>query len=1482
MGKWLFFFLYFIVYNSANNPAIAQCTNWNISTQLITGSTCAGNGGFSVSVSGIDAANLAQIQYGIAASPNGYTVPLNNSNVFSGVPPGTYTISVVALCGGKYVGKNAIVKIPGTYTPPQLTLQLLRHNLSCGAYGIITASVDNNRPPYALTILSKPASYTGPTSFTMSGSSTAIRNLTGGNYTLQVVDACGNSSFPAFIVVPDSAAPAINLVGSSISNIGCDTITIATPDLSGSSNWSGYKSDTLYKVSVQISNNAFPATGFIPLSAAGFKIKLSPGFSLKDCYGQTITYTIKPPCGTNFQITQTVPSPALITSITQKCNISFTGQLFFQGPICYPVTCSITDAGSSASYGNFMASGNSAVMPSLPLGTYLIHYTTADGYSGTQPIGASPVTGTPYQVAALSGANGLHNYIQGFQFTTNLALGDKTIELFSGPAGYTYYDLWNGTLHIVSENQTPVSPGTLLFPAGNYVWKITDSCGVYYLPITVPNSNLYQFTAALIKQKQTCQGLWIFPVTTAQNGGVPVPSKFSILKNGRSAFVNPNPPYNWQQFTNGDSILLTDPGIYTIVPSAGSSTLRLQQPYPNPYTQTFSFTYVLDPVQIDVHKTGGYACSGSGSSTIVARGKDGIPFSGNNYQYYLALNGNGISGPYIANNMTGIFTGFGGVVNAVYDVKVVDSCGSFAVQRVKILDLQTSRTVSSSKYVGCDGDSIQLAAPHFLNATYSWTGPNGFNAAIANPTLYHITAATTGVYHVYITIPGCILTVHDSTIITVNPKPSTPVIASHCGPLILLTINNVQPGYTYTWDYSPFWSHHGFELYDENDTVAVYDIAYYRAIAIDSSTGCMSDYSDTLMFSGITFPFKATIYSPHLQLCAGDTTTLVANSGASNYQWFRNGMTIAGATSQTYVTNTPGSYKVYVDADKCAKDTSDEVTVTIVAMPLAHINAPDTVVCHGDTAFIYATNNPSYQYTWFRNGISVPEAQGAVLGAYQTGTYYAVISNGGCIAISDTVVITVLPSPNINLLPATDQLICPGTSVNFSTTFHSAYSYAWLRNNTSIGNANNNQYQAATAGSYRVVVSDGTCTDTSQSVAVTYLPTTLTLPDDTIFCEFFSYLLDIGEGYYNILWSTGDTTRQINLNQGGRYWVKASNDCGTYSDTFRIYTLEDIKLRLPDDTTICNSSMAALLSVSPMLTDIQWSNGATTASTSIAQPGLYWVKAESPCGMLRDTILVHFCSPVIEDITLVSDTICEGECIHPVAVVRNYPQHFEWSFQGGNPGTFSGSNPGSVCYPSPGVYNIQLIASHVGGADTFDRLLAVLATPRGRFTDTAITAPYKTFVSLPSCGDAAETDWYENDSLICENCGLLSFEAKRWRSLYRCVIRSSSCSDTCTYVVHVTNIPSEVWLPTAFSPNGDGKNDRFSVVTDNPNVEVISFLVYNRWGQQAFRSSGNALGWDGTYNGTTADIGVYFWYLKYKITGSDKTYEMKGDVTVVR
>ena len=56
----------------------------------------------------------------------------------------------------------------------------------------------------------------------------------------------------------------------------------------------------------------------------------------------------------------------------------------------------------------------------------------------------------------------------------------------------------------------------------------------------------------------------------------------------------------------------------------------------------------------------------------------------------------------------------------------------------------------------------------------------------------------------------------------------------------------------------------------------------------------------------------------------------------------------------------------------------------------------------------------------------------------------------------------------------------------------------------------------------------------------------------------------------------------------------------------------------------------------------------------------------------------------------------------------------------------------------------------------------------------------------------------------------------------------------------------------------------------------------NRWGQTVFSTNNLQQGWDGNLKGNPAELGVYFWALKYKIAGSDKEYSMKGDVSLIR
>ena len=99
------------------------------------------------------------------------------------------------------------------------------------------------------------------------------------------------------------------------------------------------------------------------------------------------------------------------------------------------------------------------------------------------------------------------------------------------------------------------------------------------------------------------------------------------------------------------------------------------------------------------------------------------------------------------------------------------------------------------------------------------------------------------------------------------------------------------------------------------------------------------------------------------------------------------------------------------------------------------------------------------------------------------------------------------------------------------------------------------------------------------------------------------------------------------------------------------------------------------------------------------------------------------------------------------------------------------------------------------------------------------------------------------------------------------------------YIVRISE--SELHVPNAFSPNGDGINDVFKVTYQS----LVSFnaYIFNRWGQQVYHWGLEDIdnGWDGTYKGKQVKEGVYF--IVVEAEGSDGIkYKHKGDITVLR
>ncbi|MEP7195835.1 MAG: gliding motility-associated C-terminal domain-containing protein [Saprospiraceae bacterium] len=105
------------------------------------------------------------------------------------------------------------------------------------------------------------------------------------------------------------------------------------------------------------------------------------------------------------------------------------------------------------------------------------------------------------------------------------------------------------------------------------------------------------------------------------------------------------------------------------------------------------------------------------------------------------------------------------------------------------------------------------------------------------------------------------------------------------------------------------------------------------------------------------------------------------------------------------------------------------------------------------------------------------------------------------------------------------------------------------------------------------------------------------------------------------------------------------------------------------------------------------------------------------------------------------------------------------------------------------------------------------------------------------------------------------------------------CSGTASVKVIVGSCDEFVYVPNAFSPNSDGKNDVFLVRALS--VKKLEFIVYNRWGQEIFSTTEFGQGWDGTFKGDKLGPDVYGWHLNFTCP-DDLEFVRKGNVTLIK
>ena len=105
----------------------------------------------------------------------------------------------------------------------------------------------------------------------------------------------------------------------------------------------------------------------------------------------------------------------------------------------------------------------------------------------------------------------------------------------------------------------------------------------------------------------------------------------------------------------------------------------------------------------------------------------------------------------------------------------------------------------------------------------------------------------------------------------------------------------------------------------------------------------------------------------------------------------------------------------------------------------------------------------------------------------------------------------------------------------------------------------------------------------------------------------------------------------------------------------------------------------------------------------------------------------------------------------------------------------------------------------------------------------------------------------------------------------------NGCSKT--FTVNVDSQNCSVFMPNAFTPNNDGKNDVFRI-PQSVKIDMKSFSIFDRWGDKVFTTNNRYAAWDGNYKGVKSPAGIYIYFITGK--ENNKETKIKGFVTLIR
>lgn len=543
------------------------------------------------------------------------------------------------------------------------------------------------------------------------------------------------------------------------------------------------------------------------------------------------------------------------------------------------------------------------------------------------------------------------------------------------------------------------------------------------------------------------------------------------------------------------------------------------------------------------------------------------------------------------------------------------------------------------------------------------------------------------------------------------------------------------------------------------------------------------------------------------------------------------------------------------------------------------INRCDTVKIHGQN--LICDIQQTYEFTAYRN----PECNVAVnwqisptaIQSFQQindttlqlrfnqswqGYLYAKIEYP-CGIFIDSMLLTVLNSPGqVNLGP--DEYICPNNSRLLNAGAGYA-SYLWQDGST------DSTFTVTAAGLYWVEVYD-TCNNTTYRDSILFtaaVPIPMDLGPNLQKCNSDTLTITAPPGFINYIWSPNYNISSVSGQIVNVYpavdtvyslAAESSPGCFSY-DSIKVYALYSPPINLGEDVSFCSGD-SLVLNAGPGFNSYTWNTGSNSPQITVKNTGLYYVSAMAANGcMSYDTLRVIsvFSNPIVN---LGPDaTICENETKRLEAgggFIR-----YNWS---------NGSSGTSLNVNTTGTYWVIVTdQNNCNGSDSIT-VTAVLPSPKQFLPPDTLLCNYSSIILRPV---TAFTNYLWSTGSISSSIAISS-PGNYWLQ----VQAANGCFGKDTIVVLPKQCLEGFYIPNAFTPNNDGKNDIIRPLLFG-NVVKYEFQIYNRWGEIVFKTNDTQKGWNGATSGTAKDTHVYIWYCTYQFEGQVEQRK-KGTFVLIR